>query len=596
MTMTVINVKVGHVPEEPCLSVYKSSMPLTKLHFEHSLSLILPSYPHPRPNMIYSALATISTAFAAFTTIQAQDNPATHGPPPGSDPLTWGFYATHEVQQPIQLPIVGNIPRWLNGSLYRGAAGTWDVGNYTAEHWFDGFSRNHRFEISNGTVEYRSRNASDELADFVEETGKFPGPTFGSDPCKIIFGAFETTFRDGQNPHGNKSGENVAVSLAPDFPGLAPNGSSVGAPYDTFVMTTDANLLQQLDPVTLEPIEVFTYQASNLLLNDSDRSAAHPARGADGSLYNYVLDTSAQPPVYRIFGIEPPNGQTRILANITDAPPAYLHSIFSTLNHIILIVWQADLARPGKTVLTSLGPWNPKRTTLFYVIDRVNGGVVSKYMANEAFFAFHEVNSYEEEDGSIVIDLPTMADYTFLEAAQVPNLRANVGSKTNASAKNDIPGSFTRYKLPFQGANATLPNGTLAVAKAELVFQLPYNCSNIELPRINPNFAGKSYQYAYGVHTEHVGYFADSLIKVDVNNREAKVWSPQTKQLPSEPVFVPAPNATDEDDGVLLTIVMDSAVKKSALTVIDPKTMQELGRAQMPIVMGYGFHGAWGDM
>jgi torulene dioxygenase len=62
---------------------------------------------------------------------------------------------------------------YSRGSLYRGAAGSWDSGNYTAEHWFDGFSRNHRFEISKGKVEYRNRNATDELRDcqFLLKTG-----------------------------------------------------------------------------------------------------------------------------------------------------------------------------------------------------------------------------------------------------------------------------------------------------------------------------------------------------------------------------------------------------------------------------------------
>lgn len=546
--------------------------------------------------MASSMLTFLLTALLGSTAVQATENPAALGPPPGSDPLTWGFYATHEVQHPLQLPVIGKIPTWLKGSLYRGGAGTWDVGNYTAEHWFDGFSRNHRFEIANGGVQYRSRNESDELTDFVQETGRYPGPSFGSDPCKIIFGAFETTFRDGQMPHGNKSGGNVGVSWAPNFPGLASNGSSTGAPFETVVMTTDANLLQQLDPVTLEPIEIFTYQASNLLLNDTGRSAAHPVHGADGSLYNYVLDTSAKPPVYRVFGLEAPHGQARILANISDAPPAYIHSLFSTENHIILVIWQADLATPGKTVLTSLGPWDPKRHTLFYVIDRVKGGVVAKYVSDDAFFAFHEINSFEDKDGSIIIDLPTMPDYTFLEAANMHNLRANVGSKSNASAKNDIPGSFTRYKLPCVRSNGTTSNGTLAVAKAERVFQLPYKGANIELPRINPQVAGKAYSFAYGVHIEQTGYFTDSLVKVDVNHQKAKVWLPKTKQLPSEPIFVPAPNAKSEDDGVLLTVVMDSVVQKSALVVIDAKHMRELGRAQMPQVMGYGFHGAWGNL
>jgi torulene dioxygenase len=39
---------------------------------------------------------------------------------------------------------------------------------------------------------------------------------------------------------------------------------------------------------------------------------------------------------------------------------------------------------------------------------------------------------------------------------------------------------------------------------------------------------------------------------------------------------------------------MDSESKRSSLVVIDSKTMKELGRARMPIVMGYGFHGVWG--
>lgn len=312
---------------------------------------------------------SLFTALALAALSQAQNDSGAAGPPPGSDPLTWGFYATHEMPDATQLPIEGTIPKWLTGSLYRGAAATWDVGNLTAEHWFDGFSRNHRFEIDNGTVRYRSRNGSDELADFVRETGQYPNGNFGSDPCKIIFGAFETTFRDGTNPHGDKGTTNVDVAWAPDFPGLARNGSHTGAPYETLVVTTDANALQQIDPVTLEPIELFSYQASNSLLNDTGRSAAHPVHGSDGSIFNYLLDLSTQPPTYRVFGVLPPTGETKILANITDAPPAYLHSVFGTEKYIVLIVWQADLTHQGKTLLSSIGPWDPERKTLFYVID-----------------------------------------------------------------------------------------------------------------------------------------------------------------------------------------------------------------------------------
>lgn len=310
------------------------------------------------------------------------------------------------------------------------------------------------------------------------------------------------------------------------------------------------------------------------------------------AIYNYLLDTSVKPPVYRVFGIKSPEGETKIIANITDAPPAYIHSMFHTKKHVILIVWQADFTKAGETVLTSLGPWNPERKTLFYVIDPVNGGVISKYESEDAFFAFHEINSFEDASGNIYIDLPTMPNYSFLDAAIVENLRANLGSKTNASSKNDLAGSFTRYKLPFYENNKA-SNGSLITHTATIDIQLPYKNANIELPRINEDMKGKPYRYAYGIHVEKIGYFADSIIKIDTKTQSWKLWSPKTKQLPSEPIFIARPGAETEDDGVLLTVAMDSAEKKSSLVVIDAITMKEIGRAHMPIVMGYGFHGAY---
>ena len=84
-------------------------------------------------------------------------------PPEGTPPLALGFYNTPGTLVPVQLKIEGNFPKWLEGSLYRGAQAGWNAGNYTSDHWFDGFSRNHRFEIKDGKVEYRSRNSSDEV-------------------------------------------------------------------------------------------------------------------------------------------------------------------------------------------------------------------------------------------------------------------------------------------------------------------------------------------------------------------------------------------------------------------------------------------------
>ncbi|CAI6079727.1 unnamed protein product [Clonostachys chloroleuca] len=464
------------------------------------------------------------------------------GPPPGSEPLEWGFYATHEHKDPAQLEVRGTIPSWVTGQLYRTGPGTWDVANFTGDHWLDGFSRNHQFHIENNTVTYRNRNSTDDLLDFVREHGVFPNGAFATDPSKLVFGQFETTFRDASHSLGDASSANVGVAYVGNWPGLDKKATENGSYYDTLVVTTDRVVMQQINPVTLEPIELFTYEAGDPLLVNSGRSATHPALTRDGNVYNYHLDLDADPPVYRVFGIEQPEGKTRILATIDDAPAAYIHALWNTDNHVILIVVQADIVKPSKgTIRSTLGDWKEDRPVLFYVMDRHNGGIVSKYSIDETFFAFHQINSFEDDNGDILIDLPRMDDYSFL----IPPC-----SKPCAARRTQLKSS-KRWR------------------------------ANLEMPRINEALNGRPYRYAYGLHTVHKGNMMDSIIKIDTHE---KTW---------KPIFIPNPESSIEDDGVLAFIVLDSEKKTSAVVFLDANSMEEIARAYVPVPMGYGYHGIW---
>ena len=61
----------------------------------------------------------------------------------------------------------------------------------------------------------------------------------------------------------------------------------------------------------------------------------------------------------------------------------------------------------------------------------------------------------------------------------------------------------------------------------------------------------------------------------------------------SEPVFVPRPDAPDEDedDGVILSVFLEQRTKRSFLLVLDAKTFKELGRADLPVHIPLSFHG-----
>jgi Lignostilbene-alpha,beta-dioxygenase and related enzymes len=56
-------------------------------------------------------------------------------------------------------------------------------------------------------------------------------------------------------------------------------------------------------------------------------------------------------------------------------------------------------------------------------------------------------------------------------------------------------------------------------------------------------------------------------------------------------VFVPAPSGGAEDDGVLLSIVLDTAKERSFLLVLDAATLAQKARAEAPHAIPFHFHG-----
>lgn len=82
------------------------------------------------------------------------------------------------------------------------------------------------------------------------------------------------------------------------------------------------------------------------------------------------------------------------------------------------------------------------------------------------------------------------------------------------------------------------------------------------------------------------------VCKVDVETGRTSVWRGTESQYLAEPSFVPAPDGTQEDDGVLLISVAD--VRKGApdfLLLLDARTMEELGRAEVDHRIPLSMHG-----
>ena len=82
------------------------------------------------------------------------------------------------------------------------------------------------------------------------------------------------------------------------------------------------------------------------------------------------------------------------------------------------------------------------------------------------------------------------------------------------------------------------------------------------------------------------------LVKVDIRERRSKVWF-ENDCYPGEPVFVPRPDGIAEDDGIILSVVLDSKKGNSFLHILD--AFEEIARAEAPHHIPFGFHGEYFD-
>lgn len=71
------------------------------------------------------------------------------------------------------------------------------------------------------------------------------------------------------------------------------------------------------------------------------------------------------------------------------------------------------------------------------------------------------------------------------------------------------------------------------------------------------------------------------LIKVDVLTKTSQTWC-EPNCYPSEPIFVPSPNCSAEDDGVVLAAMVwgGQEVNRVGLLVLCARTWTELGRSE----------------
>jgi carotenoid cleavage dioxygenase-like enzyme len=96
----------------------------------------------------------------------------------------------------------------------------------------------------------------------------------------------------------------------------------------------------------------------------------------------------------------------------------------------------------------------------------------------------------------------------------------------------------------------------------------------------------------YAAATSQGGDWVDQIVKIDVTDGSVRTWA-EPGCYAGEPVFVERPGATGEDDGAILSVVLDAESGRSFLLVLDAGSFEEVARAEAPHHIPFGFHGQY---
>ncbi|KAH6835816.1 carotenoid cleavage dioxygenase 8 [Perilla frutescens var. hirtella] len=461
-----------------------------------------------------------------------------------------------------ELHVQGEIPLWLNGTYLRNGPGLWHIGDYNFRHLFDGYATIVGLHFEKGGLVMGHRQIESEAykaskknkrlcyREFSEVPKTDSFLAYVGDLAKLFSGASLT---DNANTGVVRLGDGRVVCLTETI-----KGSIV------------------IDPKTLDTLGKFEY-TDNLggLIH-----SAHPIV-TDTEFLSLIPDLIN--PGYLVVRMEPGSNERKVMGRVScrgGPSPGWVHSFPVTEHYVVvpempLRYCAQNLLKAEPTPLFKF-EWHPQSKAFMHVMCKASGKIVASVEV-PVYITFHFINAYEEKDeeGRVIAIIADCcehnADTTILQKLTLQNLCA-------FSGQDVLPDAM----IPMDGS----PYGSL-----EAALDPNEHGKGMDMCSINPSFLGKKYRYAYACGAQRPCNFPNTITKIDLVDKKAKNWF-QEGSIPSEPFFVARPGATEEDDGVVISMISEKNGDGYAL-LLDGTTFEEIARAKFPYGLPYGLHGCW---
>ncbi|MGW8378916.1 carotenoid oxygenase family protein [Streptomyces sp. ODS28] len=184
----------------------------------------------------------------------------------------------------------------------------------------------------------------------------------------------------------------------------------------------------------------------------------------------------------------------------------------------------------------------------------------------------HVTNAYDAPDGTVVLEGPAYDRSSW---------------ETSWKWWTGAPG---HPLAPVTGATATR---WVLDPRTRSAREEPLDDLSTDFPTINEGFTGRSSAISYSVAFPGAGLEEFALVKLDTASGERRVYEAGPGRHAGEAVFVPAAQATAEDEGYLLSIVSDLRANASQLLVLDARNLTPVAEVHLPRRVPSGIHGSW---
>jgi carotenoid cleavage dioxygenase len=468
------------------------------------------------------------------TSLQPSNHPYLSGP----------WTPVHEEVDVDELEVIeGAIPDDIDGVYLRNTENPvhQPLGRH---HPFDGDAMIHQVSISGGKASYRNRFVRTQCFEAEQIAGQ---SLWGG-----LMDPVGTSKRPGFGAHG----------------GLKDTGSTdiivhAGVALATLYQCGEA---WQMDPLTLENLGKAPW-------GPLDGISAHPK--VDENTGELMFFNYSKHPPYMHYGVVDRSGKLVRYEPIPLPGPRLPHDMAITRNYSILndmpLFWDEELLKRD----IHAARLHDGVQTRFALIPRHGTAADIRWFEASPTYVLHWTNAWEEGDEVILEG--------YYQDKPMPDPIEEAGEYSHMMAYVDEHS----FECRLHRWRFNLKTGeTLEERLSDRI---------VEFGMINPAYLMEKSRYVWSTTTKPGWFLFNGYCRHDTTTGEEQIYQLPEGVFASESPMVPRKGATTEDDGYLVTFLIDENTGSSELAILDASdvTKGPICRARLPHKISSGVHCTW---